>query len=473
MGGGPTTDVISGTAAGAGTYNVGLVMADVHTVPTLVSLPTGLVNGNTATTTIEAAKIYSIANSLAACVNSSGETSTTETTTLCGQLFAETATPGSTSARPLDTLQAAVQMSRYPYQNVSAIYMLAPPKSPFVGLAVAPNDWTVGVMYTTPAMGLGINNSASDSETSSTIDIDATGRVWFPTTMATAHGVGNFDPTTGTFSGPFATVLVHPQYVAIDRVGTVWATDLSSGALVSTPSGSPNTLGTPYYLANSTSAGPLAIDNTDNVLYASTTAAAAHSLVRESNGALTTLAPFALNPTGIVYAPSPFYTDSVIATTSQAGMCNLEEVYVQDGQGMDYVDVTSGGGCISGGMAISTGYRDAVGSFTSKNRFAEEADGDSFGSPVPIDLPEGQATDGLGAMWVANSGNGSVSTFGYNDVAGNSTDYFRTSTIAYLHGTKQWSDDERAVWAGDRSQRQCVGFERGVREHDDDGLHAG
>ena len=141
VGGAVSTDIIGGKAAGSGVYQPGLVMADNQTLKVLTNLGAGTaaVTSTAAgvTTTLESAKLNTIANILAACVNSNGQTSITETTTYCGQLFAATTPPGS-STRPLDTLQAAVQMALRPYQNVTALYNLPPATSPFVGLSAAP-----------------------------------------------------------------------------------------------------------------------------------------------------------------------------------------------------------------------------------------------------------------------------------------------------------------------------------------------
>ena len=140
-----------------GTYNQGLVNAFSNTYPQLVDNSTGkaLASGTSGSITItrEDSKLNTIANVLAACVNSNGATSTTETTSNCGALFTDVNEPGAT--RPSDTVQAALMMDLYPWYNVSAAYGLAVANSPFIGLSTTPNDWTVAISYAYPDMSVG------------------------------------------------------------------------------------------------------------------------------------------------------------------------------------------------------------------------------------------------------------------------------------------------------------------------------
>ncbi len=105
------------TSCATGTYNKGLVAAFSNTYPMLVNNPTGtaLASGTTngITITRETAKLNTIANVLAACVNSTGATSTTEATTTCGKLFTDV-NATSASTRASNTIQAALEMDLYP-----------------------------------------------------------------------------------------------------------------------------------------------------------------------------------------------------------------------------------------------------------------------------------------------------------------------------------------------------------------------
>ncbi|HVG25960.1 MAG TPA: hypothetical protein VM865_00035 [Acidobacteriaceae bacterium] len=211
------------TAGGVVNYSRGLVLGNSYTIPAMVSNAVGAPNQAHDGYAVDTNKINTIANVLAACVNSSGSTSTTETKTTCGKLFRYT-TPPSGTTRPSDTLQAAVQMALYPDQNVTNIFSLITTQAPFAGMAAAPNDWTIGISYTSSGLGLAVNTG-----TVSTLDIDNAGKVWFPSNASGQTGAAYFDPKSQTFNGPFnSTGLVHPQQVAIDGNGFAWFND--SGA---------------------------------------------------------------------------------------------------------------------------------------------------------------------------------------------------------------------------------------------------
>ena len=200
-------------------------------IPTIQSVQNGYPNPSTATFTNETAKIITIADILGACVNSSGLDSPA-----CTTLFVNTTPQG--GSRPVNTLEAAVNIGLYPSQNVSSLYQLVPQSgsSAFSGsLATQPSDWTLAVSYTAPTLGL-----ALDPLTVTTLDIDTSGRVWFPSNLSGATGVAYFDPSAGAFSPVFtAPGLVRPEQVAIDINGYVWATDTESPNVAGFPEASP------------------------------------------------------------------------------------------------------------------------------------------------------------------------------------------------------------------------------------------
>jgi hypothetical protein len=246
--GGPSTN-----SGGTTVYAQGLVMGNEVTIPTIVNNAVGQANQSPNGATVEWQKINTIANILAACINSSGSTNSSETRTPCGKLFNWTANGAAT--RPSDTLQAAVQMALFPTTQVNNLYNLITAQAPFTPyLSAAPNDWTIGVAYTSSAVGLAV-----DTGTLTTLDIDASGRVWFPSNAAGKAGAAYFDPTSLSFNGPFnSTTLVHPQQVAIDANGFAWYNDSSAatvpGYLVSAPT-TTETVSLPGITSNSLTVG--------------------------------------------------------------------------------------------------------------------------------------------------------------------------------------------------------------------------
>jgi hypothetical protein len=225
----------SSTVSGTTTYSKGLVLGNSYTNPALVNLASGRPNASTSTVTIESAKIITIANILAACVNTNGGTKNSDP---CPELFKYTTNNSLTV--PADTLQAAVQIALNPSQDTSNGNLIGLiPSSPAFsgGLTTTPNDWTIGISYTSPAFGLGV-----DSDTTSTLDIDSSGRIWFPSNLSGVTGAGYFDQTSRTFNGPYnGTSMAHPQQVAIDQTGYVWYSDTQTTRVTSYLSTSPAT----------------------------------------------------------------------------------------------------------------------------------------------------------------------------------------------------------------------------------------
>jgi len=221
--GGPST-----TTGSVINYSQGILNATNVTIPHIVNNQTGTANSNvngSPGSVVEAAKIYTIANIIAACINTTGPTDNTETTTVCGKFFSYTM--DYSNVRPFDTLQAAVQMALYPTSNVKNLYNLIPP----VGFAFAgglnsvPQDLSIGVSYTTPNASLAVAPA-----TISTIDIDGSGDIWFPSNGTGQVGLVEFNPQGSTnFNGPYnASNMVSPTQLAIDGNGVAWLNDTGS-----------------------------------------------------------------------------------------------------------------------------------------------------------------------------------------------------------------------------------------------------
>lgn len=197
---------------------------------TLLDVENGYPRQNSSTFQFEGSKLITIANIMASCVNSAGPTSPA-----CSQLAYYTTPPNGSA--PQNTLEAVVNLARNPAQNVGTIFNFQPQSGAAAftgGLTSAPLDWTLAASYTSPAFGLGVNTF-----TVSTIDIDRTGRVWFPSNGSTGGGVGYFDPSSGTFSPLFGAPVQHPQQVAIDVDGYVWTNDTASPNIAGFPGSNP------------------------------------------------------------------------------------------------------------------------------------------------------------------------------------------------------------------------------------------
>jgi len=406
--GGPST-----TTGGTVNYSVGLQRANTYTIPIIVSNAFGGPVEDAPTYTVEWRKIFTIANILANCVNSAGSPDGTETKTNCGKLFHYTQNGAAT--RPSDTLQAAVQMALFPTTDVANLYNLVPTTPAFpVYLTTAPNDWSIGVSYPTSTLGLSVNTG-----TLTTLDIDSSGNIWFPSNASGHTGVAYFDPTKATFHGPYNTTsLNHPQQVAIDANGYVWVNDVASPTVAGYLSTSPGT--TESVSLPNTSSNTLTVGGDDRINVGITSGAkfemANISASRTSYSVLS----------GVSFV---FPTQSIAGDISNGDAVTITDPTTTS---MRNYYVTSGGTSTDivnanedSGQVIYTGNDDiSVRSFSGTGAGANDGlciystatcynfrGGLQFGA-------QGLAIDGGKELWVATSGNGGVLQVPVNNPSG-------------------------------------------------------
>ncbi len=160
-----------------------------------------------ANATVESAKIYTLANLLATCVNSNGGS-------LCAGIFSD-ATP-SGAIPPTDTFGLALTIAANP-SNVAALFNDIPPQTAFPNSLLAPPaDWTLSIAYT----GGGLNAPAS-------LAVDATGNVWVASTGGTLSA---FSPQGVPVwaNGITGSGLDQSVSVAIDPYSNVWVANMAS-----------------------------------------------------------------------------------------------------------------------------------------------------------------------------------------------------------------------------------------------------
>jgi hypothetical protein len=178
-------------------------------VNTLASTASGSAGGASlpAGTTVPVAAINTLADILAACINSTGSDGA------CPALFLGATVGGNA---PGDTLTAAMNIAKHPAAGLATLYPLASPQSPFQPtLKDQPNDFTLAVTF-----------SGFTSPTA--VAADAGGNVWV--TDSSANNL-----TELAHSGaPVATVtgLSAPSAVAVDQAGDVWVANTASVAKV-------------------------------------------------------------------------------------------------------------------------------------------------------------------------------------------------------------------------------------------------
>ena len=170
----------------------------VSTVPEFINLVQGSSPGTPTSTSYfaENSKLYSLADALAGCVNSSGGKAGDGSP--CGQLFSMASTAGSSA--PTDTMTAAIQIAQQPDSNVAGIFNLVNGSTAFQpALTAVPSDWTLTLSYVvaTPSISLATGTYAGTQEV--TISDATAGSVIYYTTDGTT-------PTTSSnlYTGPIA-----------------------------------------------------------------------------------------------------------------------------------------------------------------------------------------------------------------------------------------------------------------------------
>ena len=197
-----------------------------------------------------AAEINTLANLIAVCINTNGDTGAGSP---CHTLFT-LVTPGGGVA-PADTIGATLAIARNPTLNVSALFNTTPPQDPFQpALSVAPADWTLAINYTTG----GFNKP-------STTTVDNAGNIW-------VANAGNNTVTLLAQSGtPVTTLplsgngLAAPAAIAIDASGNAWIANSSGSSLSAFSAIGAPLSGSPFAPAGVSSPISLAVDATGNV----------------------------------------------------------------------------------------------------------------------------------------------------------------------------------------------------------------
>jgi streptogramin lyase len=417
------------------------------TLSNLLNISTGLVPTSTsgANGTIPMAEIDTLANILAACINSSGPSSTQ-----CTTLFSNAMSGGTA---PTDTADAAVNIAHNPGANVANLFALQTASSPFQPmLAAAPNDFTIALTFT----GGGLNSPFL-------IAIDAAGDAWI--TNNAAHSVSEFG-SDGSAISPAAGFggggLADPAGIAIDASGNVWVanTGLIAGVLCNcisklSSNATPISPGAGYTGGGLAQPMGIAVDASGNVWVTNTSTNSisefnSSGVAQSGSGGITTgglnapifpaidgsgnlwvsnsggndLSEF--NSSGTAKASSPFgggglnnpraivvdasnniwvasRGNNVLGEFNSSGAAVTSTGYTGGGLNQPNFPAVDGGGNVwitdRGGNTISE--------FNSGGNAVTGSTGYQAGLSTPISL----AIDGAGNLWVANYGNNTITEF--------------------------------------------------------------
>lgn len=158
--------------------------------------------------TLPAEKIHTLANILAACVNSTGGVAGDGSA--CGTLFADATVNG---VAPTNTVTAALNIALHPATNAADLLNLSSAIAPFQpSLAKAPADWTLAIKY----KGAGLAKPKA-------LALDATGNVWV--VNGTGNSVSKLDNSGAAISGSAgytAASISAPTAIAVDQSGRAW-----------------------------------------------------------------------------------------------------------------------------------------------------------------------------------------------------------------------------------------------------------
>jgi hypothetical protein len=211
IGGPATTDTLGQTGI-ANAFLEANNLFDVQTgYGSVVVAPTTTPGGNG---TVPQLEIDALANSLAACVNTTGASTTAPNA--CNTLLGDALSGGTTGTKPTDTATAAINIAHNPTANVSAIFGLgAATGTPYVpALTTGPTDWTITLTY-----------SSSFFDTIAGMAVDSTGSVW---QSNSADGEITAVNNQGVVTEAFYAVSGSTNYwagasgMAVDESGNYW-----------------------------------------------------------------------------------------------------------------------------------------------------------------------------------------------------------------------------------------------------------
>jgi hypothetical protein len=219
----------------------------------LVSLTTGTALATTpaGNGTVPQSTINTLANILAACVNSSGPTSSG-----CSTLFTNAESSGSTGTTATDTATAAINIAHNSGSNIAALYGNPTPTSPFnPTLGSQPNNFALALSFS----GGGMSQTLG-------VAIDAAGNAWIANYGAAA--VAELSSTGAVLSGvngyTGGGLTSKQEAIAIDREGDAWIPNNASTVTEISPSGA-FLSGTDGFYSGVGFASGISIDGSDNV----------------------------------------------------------------------------------------------------------------------------------------------------------------------------------------------------------------
>ena len=382
--GSATVGSSSSNAVGlANSFRTAQNLYDITTGHLLATTPAG--NG-----AIPQSKIYSLANVLAACVESASGSSA------CSSLF-QAATAGGTA--PRDTLASVLNIALHPEVDLRSL-TLSGPYQP--SLAGPPNDWTLSVEYTGGGLNLG-----------QLIAADGAGDIWVPNAI-NPGSLSKFGPVGEPLSGASGFTgggLSYPQAVAIDQAGNVWAANEGNNTVSKHNASGVALSGSGYTASGLADPYALALDGSGNVFSVN-----GNNTVTKLSASGTAVAQLQQSGLDFPYAVAVDAAQNL--WVANYGYSNSVSRFSNSGVAANATGFTGGGINGAVGIAIDAGGNAWVASFDQSvvSKFS------STGSPLSgsgYAIPAGAASilvDGDNTVWTANA-DGSVSRFANSGAA--------------------------------------------------------
>jgi streptogramin lyase len=363
-------------------------------------------NGNG---TIPASEINTLADMLAACINSTGGP--------CSSLFADTMNG---SVAPTDTATAAINIAHHPTANITPLLNFTNNASPFQPILTTATSFTLAVNYT----GGGLRNPIQ-------LAVDASGNIWVANNAnGSTPRLSEFDhigvPVSATgFTGGGLDV---SQSVAIDLSGNVWVGNSNVGVTVNNLSEF-NSSGAAISGTNGFTGGGLsnpvglAVDANGNIWAANNAAPSGTTIVSKFNSSGVAVSPANGFPSGGVTSPVSVTLDTsgnVWVAGGESGGTTISKLNGSTGAVLSGTGFTGGGLDGPWGVALDNFgnawiANNAGNSLSKFNGTTGAAITNSTGGG--LNTPRSVAIDGAGNIWINNIGANVLSEFNPADTA--------------------------------------------------------
>jgi streptogramin lyase len=348
--------------------------------------------------TVPQAEINTIADSLAACINSTGPSSPG-----CSSLLSTVLSGGSTTGtQATDTATAAIYIAHNPGDAgvVAAVLNNVPSNNPFNPIVhFAPTDLSVSIYY--PHTGL-----ASPTG----VGIDPAGNAWV-LSQSVVPGISGqvqeFSPM-GVALGTFATggPQANPVGIAMDAAGNAWITNNDNTLTELLPSGA-DAVGSPIAVGSLQGPAGVAIDNIGNIDVADSQGAMTSEFTSAGSGigSLTSAylqepTSIALDSTGVMWIGDP--QARLVERMNAAGTV-LSNYAAQNSNEGNYAGIAfdaAGTAWVVDNIGDCYLHLNASG--------APFGTGDTCTKTSLLYEPTGVAVDGTGKVWIANQGGGTL-----------------------------------------------------------------